>query len=514
MAEARTDSSSSSLNDALRAIVRRRRRLAGTRRALAAAGGWLGALLALIVADAAWALPTGGRWGALLGLVAAAAALAGWCGRGVAAPANVSLGEARRFERDGRVPGHPLVSALQLEAQAPRDADEFSRALVVRSERRALEALKRAEDVLGGERAALRRMGAWLWAATVIWAVAVVIQPTAVSGALARLAWPAESQATAGLTRLEVRIDPAWPVRGEDAQVRVRAHGRTVASAELVELDEARRGVERWPMAAVGEGMFTHTLRNLREPVTYRAEAGGARSRPVTIEPRDPRAPSASRERQRAATDEDEGAGAASVQAQAQPSADASVLEQPVGELAQQAHELGEIADDAGLAQLEAAVAEFEAAVKELEELLDDLAASDAGSLFEALEALALPTVGGVEAAAGADAWRRSVGEAAEADAATLDALEGAVAGGAGPAGEQVIDADDSTPEPPVAEAAVGDYHQWIAAAERTGLEPEAFARQIVPEYRELIASYFHRLGADDRSPEPGPGTDRETEEP
>lgn len=519
MVNTRMESSSSSIHDALLAIVRRRRRLAGARRALVATGGWLVALLALIVADAIWALPTWGRWIALLGLIAGVVAVAGRWWREATVPAEVSLHEAHRIERVGRLPHHPLVSALQLVGQQPRCRDELARTLIERCERRAGDALERAGEVLTDERVALRRAAGWLWAVAVIWAVAGVIQPMTVSGGLARLAWPTHAQPTAGLTRLHMHIDPVEPVRGEDVQVRARAHGRPVQSAELVELDDAGRRIERWPMTAVDDGTFAYRLRDLRAPVTYRVEADGARSRPMTIEPRDPPV-SRSAERQRPASDEQGAAPSASTEHAAQPGAEASAAAQALGELAQRARELGGIAEDAELPQLEEAVGGFndalddalDDALEQFAQQMSELATSEAGPLRDALEALELPKVGGAEAAPSADAWRTSVRDAAEADAATLEALRGDVAAGVGPAGEQVVDADSPAPEEPVAPAATGDYHQWINAAERTGLDPEAFARRIVPEYRELIDIYFRRLSADDHPPRPA--ADRETDEP
>lgn len=536
------------LREALRGIAQRRRREAWVRRLLSVACGWLLGLLALVVMDGMWELGTAARWMAWMALVGTGAAGLWWARPATEDGERAALHDAQRVERARRLAHHPLISALQLTgrpfapgtmAGATHSDDAFARALVARAEARGRVALIGAQRA-GGRGAGrgdwhgakLRRAGGCLWAVVVVWMVATVIQPGAVGTGLARLAWPGTAQPAFSFTRLEAWANPGEPRRGDNVRVRAAAHGVVPTAAALVELDEAGRSVGRWPMgriesAEAGDAVFERVLRNLREPVTYRVEAGGGRSALLRLEPREPertddegtRAHDEARMTQRTEPDDlmtDDG--------RREEEASWAALAAALVELAQAAGALSAAADGMPAPADEMTMDQLGSLAQGIADFTDDAATLSealrvrlaqmeaeggawAAAMLAALEGLRLPEMGaGAETAAAGeadrDAWLDAVREAAAADARALSPWAGEPVSGEGD-GQQVTgahtaEADDATPDG--AAPAAGTYHHWVRAMREGGPEVEMLMTPVPAGYRELVGAYFYRLSVDERS--------------
>ncbi len=223
-----------------------------------------------------------------------------------------ALQHARTIERKHRLWCNPIVNALFLSQLAEQQSDDLAHQLAKRSLERGRTTLDQIDLQAHIDRAVLRREAGWLWAVVVAWLVLLAIQPRLAMGGLQRIVNPFGVQAPFSLTELDVRVEPNEVYEGEDATVTATVTGRLPDQVEMVELDDAGNERQRWPMrlsdlspqegAAGWRGIasFERRLQDLREPVTFRIEAGDARSQPITITPLPRPAGEATRDESRA----------------------------------------------------------------------------------------------------------------------------------------------------------------------------------------------------------------------
>lgn len=470
---------------------------------------WLAAAMLLLLADAAWALPEMWRWGLLVVMGMSLLAGGWWARPATEQPQQARLHDARRLELHHELPDHPLTTALQLSRARDVTPDALTAGLVARAEARACDGFAKAGGAIPGEGDALRRAVGYLVVVLAAWAVVAALEPALVTHGTARMVWPAGAQPAFGAMQIEVRAEPARPLRGEDVRIEARISGPEPTEARLVEIEDGTSAVlSRWPMASVEDRVFERTLHALREPVTVRVEVGSVRSAPVHIAPRR----SATREDDHGDSREAERAhppspGDAAEAAVGPTNEERSELRAALDALARQAEALREQANELlamkgepDLDESAAQVSAFESAAAALRSSLgDEVDAVDAGRMVSLLETLDALRIAGLPDAAEVTAprgWLESLERAAEADADTLQRLAGALMGEAS-AGEQVegaAEADETTTP-----AATGDYHEWLQAVHEGGPELEAFMRRVPAGYRDLVGAYYRRLSVDER---------------
>ncbi len=276
--------------DALRQALidagQRRRWLTFTARAAEAGAWWLAAVLAVIVLDAIAPLP--GEWRLAIGLaLLAAIPVLLWRERVRSAdPRRAELREARALETHHGLAHHPLTTGLQLDPARQPPTDPLAAHLAERVHHRGQTLADSLDTAAAIDRRPLRRATAHLWLVAVAWLVTAAILPHLILGGLGRLMLPLADIPPFSLTRIAVAADPDDPTAGDDVLVHAAMAGLVPDTAHLVELDGEGRERRRWPMRPAAQDGFIRTLEALREPITLRVEAGSARSRAVTIEPR------------------------------------------------------------------------------------------------------------------------------------------------------------------------------------------------------------------------------------
>jgi len=207
-----------------------------------------------------------------------------------------SLGDARAVEQRYRLWHNPLINALFLGGIAESATENnLTTALAKRSIQRGQSVLEQVNAQAIIDRQALKREGGWLWTVMVAWLVLVMIQPQLVLMGMQRLINPMGLHMPFSLTQLQVTVSPSEVYEGDDVIISAVVSGRIPPKAELVELDDAGEVVQRWRMrpgsaTMLGEtaergDMFHIGLYDMREPMTLRVQAGGARSAPFTIVP-------------------------------------------------------------------------------------------------------------------------------------------------------------------------------------------------------------------------------------
>ncbi|MFN3167841.1 MAG: hypothetical protein ACE37H_12335 [Phycisphaeraceae bacterium] len=242
----------------------------------------LGGVLLIGVVDAIFVLTPMQRAAALLGVAAAvlvgAVALIGRRRSDL----RRDLSAAEHIEHAAHATDQPIVRGLSMHAGGD---DALTASLRMRTEGRAAQL---AESVGPGRAyplTTLGRQGRWLWLACVGWLVAGIVFPTQLLGVAQRALLPWVDTPVFSLTQLDPSWEPAPPRQGEDVTVRVEPTGVRADAVDLLRLDENGDVVERIAMTPDGQGGFSHTLRRVHEPITFRLEAHGRATRPHTITP-------------------------------------------------------------------------------------------------------------------------------------------------------------------------------------------------------------------------------------
>lgn len=282
---------------ALTALGRRQRAYAwGTAIARAVWVTLLGALVAVLF-DAAFGLPEAGRLAALAAIAVLFFAVLVTSVRWKRRRGDETLHHARELEQRFGLWSNPLTNALFLAPIADQVQDDFSHRLAQRSIERGRQAIEKVDVDAVLDRESLARELGWLWAVIVAWLVVLLIHPALAATGLSRIVNPFGQQDPVSLTQIDVRVNPDPTYVGEDATVTAEVTGRLPDRVEMVELDEQGRELRRWPMQQVrqdaqaganglrGSASFERHLRELREPMTFRVEAGNVRSQPITIAP-------------------------------------------------------------------------------------------------------------------------------------------------------------------------------------------------------------------------------------
>lgn len=510
-----------------------RRRQAVSACAAAVRLAWMGglALLAVVLADASVTLPASVRLLSAMGVVAViAAAAARWRRRpgepgepgGPGAAAQRRL--AREVELQAGVPHNQLVNALLLGGAARGYGDPLAQALARRSAERGAAALRGLDMNAAVDRERLRREGGWLWAVAVAWMVVAVIQPGVVGQGLARVALPWADVPAFSLTRLVVTVEPGdgseAVMVGDDVRVTAAVSGVMPAEpATLVTLSGSAGAARRWTMREADEGRWVHTLRDLREPVRFRVEAGAAWSRAYVVRPM------AARDE---AEEAEEVAQPGTVEAVADAGADATAGDDDMAAqvealraLMQQAAAIRDLAEamaaaselDAATwqAMLEALRGEIEAFAGDAGALADELEAmaasldepmqSEAKAMADVLRGLALPAMAEMDLQPSGKAEgmpANEVREAAEADRATLAERGAAMAAMA----DGRVSREEGAGALPAAwadPAAEGTYDVQIASGDVTPAQLRAMMEQAPPAYRTLVERYFRSLSEEVR---------------
>lgn len=521
------------LRQALEALGRRRRRIGWTAALLRALRWALLGCLALVLLDAAVDLPNPARIAGGVALTVACFVVAwrSWPRRFDAQRAH--LAEARRLENHFALNKNPLISALQ--SENADDSDALAADLAERARQRGWQASNHLDQEAVLDRSSATRQGGYLWAAVVAWGVAAAIQPALVMQGLPRWLTPGAAVAPVSLTQLDVQVTPEQPYVGEDVQVQASVAGKVPEVVEMVELDEAGRELRRWAMGEAGQGAFQRTLRELREPMTFRIEAGEARSQVFRIEPQARPTPALADEPVDPEPAADPAAERKVIDLAAYLAEHEPALHEQLQQLKAQAEvvrELSEVVTTSDPAttdpqQWMQKVATLDEQVKKFQEQ----AAQCAGGLREAagrapepypppmnmladaLESLSLCEAGqcpnpgpapgfgsGVGSGGGMGAggmmfgeqgmWAAGIRQAVMADLDLLSPMEGELM----PLGTSSPFENDATNPFRAREGAVGGaYHETLShtGEQRVG---QALMLQVPAEYRELVAAYFDQV--------------------
>lgn len=250
--------------------------------------GWTWGALGLIVLliDAAWPMPQSLRLAVAvtMGLVLVVALILSRPRWGD--PNRQPLHDARSLERHHKLHNNPLLNALWLSRMAENKDASLATQLAKRSVARGNDLIEQVDGEVLIDRESLWRERGWLWAIFVVWIVVLMIQPRLIFGGLFRFVYPFGDTPPFSMTEFDVQIDPNEVFEGDDVSVLATITGRVPAMADLVELDEQGQELRRWPMSAFAGGQFERKLLSMTEPMTFQIEAGAARSKRFTIDPK------------------------------------------------------------------------------------------------------------------------------------------------------------------------------------------------------------------------------------
>lgn len=471
-------------------------------------------LFVLAVIDVVVPLPGAMRWGGLLVAVVASGACAMVLALRPWLSGRRRLEAAEHIEDAAGANDQPIVRGLSL---MPADADPLTETLRGRAEQRAAHLASTIEPHQAYPATALRRQGRWLWLACVGWLVLAIVFPNQLLGVFTRAIAPWMQTPPFNLTQLEPTWTPKPPNAGEDVTVNVDPSGRQPDGVEMLLLDEEGEVVESIPMTADEQGGYSHTLRNVDEPVTFKLQTNGRATKSYTIEPTpvEPQPAHASQ-----TSDPTDPGGTTQYDPDAVAQRDAvpqdwqalrDRIESLLADLAEAEARAGEIdpSDAQAIQDLADLLASLSARAGslagDLSTLQTGLPAEAAASLAQLQAALSqlqagqLPNAPGDSPSAQAD-WLNQAGQATSNDQARI----------ARGLGESDVPSDSGTasgqpdPNSPAIQdpRAEGGYDSTANSGE-DGPLPAAVMRQVPPRYRALITAYFNQLTKPEPEVEP-----------
>ncbi len=473
--------------------------------------GWIitALLLLAVLGDGLWRFP------ALLRLVFALALLglttrAVWqTWRGLRTPANWPQ-EARLVDDAGGRSDNAAINATMLALGNAGDAP-VTEALRQRAlERGRQAATATSPRQLISSRPAWRQ-GAALLAVVVAALLLAMIEPRMGTVGLSRLALPWGDHPPFSRTLFEVTAQPGGQgheplYTGQNATIDATLRGVIPTEAWLAIRDDTGRIAGRWPMRRLdqdaGHAAFDRVLRDVRQPLTFRVEAGDGWSRWTTLEPRQRDATKAERDdatnatpdaAESSLTDGGTSGGTSGTTGQAGQIAAGEELRDAATQLASQAAALAsrllavretngtELPDWAveQLRALDAARARFAQRAGALGSRL-----GDAGERLRLPGSPPMPTV--PQAAANKpEAWSQWVTQLGAAAAGDADTLL---------SGLQTLGVDPTVGSAPTPTLATGTSGQTVAPGQTLADPTQARLQSVPPIYRDLVARYHQQL--------------------
>ncbi len=458
-----------------------------------------GMLLLELLLDAVLRLPAPVRIACALGLMATAIAAIVTCWRIVRRSDNW-LREAGRIDQATRPNDNAAVNATLL-AQGPGATTPLAHQL----RRRALDNGQRAAQtvapctIVPGRPVVTQLL--WLLAAGTAWLIVTIIEPRLIATGLLRLAHPWGDHPPFSQTTFQIHINPVEPLAGDDTTITATLGGLIPDDATLALFDLSHNITGRWSMQAQSDATFNRVLRDVREPLTFRIEAGDGWSRRMTIIPKPP--PPALDVTSPASSEDVEGdastgaTGTASASAGAPQAAEVAASRELLDAAEHLAAQSAALASRlAGLRQDASPVpAWLDEQLSALEQRRGQFARRSqilAPRLGQTASQLELPDTNPMpapadpksaqESKAALRQWLEQVGNAAANDADTLMS------------GLQVLGVQPHEQAAPVPLLAEGVTTEIVRGGDETPTSTDARLEQVPPEYRQLVARYYEAL--------------------
>lgn len=498
-----------------------------------ALGGVVGGLFLVGLVDAV--VPMGGvmRLLLLLGLLLIAGvmmlrfAIRAW------SQGRHKLAAAQQIDEAVHAPGQPVLQGVTL--PEPSSDDALSIALRHRAEQRAAELAQSIKPRRAYPFSHLHHPGGWIVLGLLAWLILWIVFPWQFGNVLSRVLTPWVDSPAFSMTRMQPIWAPVSPGTGDDVSITVMPAGKLPNDVTLLRIGDDGQVAERFEMSSYGHGGFTHIIRKVDEPYTFKLETNGRSTRAFTIEPTDdppaqqdpPEDPDQTEATPPGASGADGGSESEGGSTTFDPEAVAqrdlaahpdwpglqSALQKLIADLtaAQARAQSIDPNDLAAMQQLDADLAGLAALAEALSEQVGQMqsglspqAAGLLDQLKDALSKMQCQALGacpggsseGSDSPPNPDAptpeqWLDQAGEAAGADSKS-------VANGLGrsdsPTEIGTTSGSSDGDAPTFTDPRTGGGYDEASVSGETGPLPPAVMRQVPPSYRAHIAAYFNRL--------------------